>query len=95
MGKRQRRRQRTADSAPNKARLPPDQQMARVNVPAAHWRDFRALAVHQERSVAEYLGMLVLKELRRTHRRIALRGQPPENNPSVAWVSDTRHTSSG
>ena len=94
VGKRQRRRERTAESAPNKARLPPDQQMARVNVPVDQWRDFRVLAVKQERSVAEYLGKLVLKELRRAHRRLALRS-PADNDHTVTPASEPRHTSSG
>jgi hypothetical protein len=47
------------------------QQMARVNIGADEWKAFRALAILRSRSVAEYLGHLVLKELRRVERRRA------------------------
>jgi hypothetical protein len=45
--------------------------MARVNIGADHWKAFRALAILRSRSVAEYLGHLVVKELRRVERRRA------------------------
>ena len=45
------------------------QQMARVNIGADEWRAFRALTILRSRSVADYLGHLVAKELRRVERR--------------------------
>lgn len=48
--------------------LPDDQHMARVRLEAERWREFRALAVIKRRSVADYLGWLVQKELNRAQR---------------------------
>lgn len=45
------------------------QQMARVNIRPDEWKAFRALTILRSRSVAEYLGHLVAKELRRVERR--------------------------
>ena len=45
--------------------------MARVNIGADDWRAFRALTILRGRSVADYLGHLVAKELRRVERRHA------------------------
>lgn len=47
------------------------QQMARVNIGADEWKAFRALTILRDRSVADYLGHLVAKELRRVERRRA------------------------
>ena len=47
------------------------QQMARVNIGADDWKAFRAQAILRSRSVADYLGHLVAKELRRVQRRRA------------------------
>jgi hypothetical protein len=47
------------------------QHMARVNIGADDWKAFRALAILGSRSVAEYLGHLAAKELRRVERRRA------------------------
>lgn len=48
--------------------LPEDQHMARVRAEEETWREFRALAVMKGRSVADYLGWLVQKELNRAQR---------------------------
>lgn len=48
--------------------LPDDQHMARVRLGEERWREFRALAVMKQRSVADYLGRLVQKELNRAQR---------------------------
>jgi hypothetical protein len=45
--------------------------MARVNIGADEWKAFRALTIPRGRSVADYLGHLVAKELRRVERRRA------------------------
>jgi hypothetical protein len=45
--------------------------MARVNIGADDWKAFRALTILRNRSVADYLGHLVVKELRRVVRRRA------------------------
>lgn len=42
--------------------------MARVSIGEGAWREFRALAVLRKRSVASYLGHLVLRELNRAER---------------------------
>lgn len=73
MGRRGRRRARTAHRAPGppaatRKSLPAAQQMARVNLSGEEWRAFRSEAVVRERSVADYLGRLVRKELRRVRR---------------------------
>jgi hypothetical protein len=44
------------------------QQIARVNIGADEWKAFRALTILRGRSVADYLGHLVAKELRRVER---------------------------
>jgi len=72
VGKRQRRAKRralAARPAPQPRQHPPDQKMARVNVSEDDWQDFRALALASNRSVANYLGHLLQKELRRARRR--------------------------
>lgn len=50
---------------------PQGQQMARVNIGPDEWKAFRALTILRGRSVADYLGHLVAKELRRVERRCA------------------------
>lgn len=42
-----------------------DQQVARVNVGDDDWIEFRAFAMQKRRSVADYLGELVRRELSR------------------------------
>ena len=75
MGRRGRRRARdaatkAASAEPNQRRsLPEDQRMARVNIRLDRWDAFREAATEADRSVAEYLGHLVEKELRRVARR--------------------------
>ena len=72
MGKRRRRAKRRALAArptPQPRQLPQNQRMARVNVSEADWQDFRALALATNRSLADYLGHLLRKELRRARRK--------------------------
>lgn len=71
--------------------LPDHQRMARVNLGEERWADFRALAKTKRRSVADYLGKLVDKELNRAQRtedrRLArYRAQPVEIQPEEIWV---------
>ena len=71
--------------------LPDDQHMARVRLEEEPWREFRALAVIKGRSVADYLGWLVQKELNRAQRtedRRAERrqGEPVEDSVDETWV---------
>lgn len=70
--------------------LPDDQHMARVRLREEHWREFRALAVIKRRSVADYLGWLVQKELNRAQRtedRRAARRADEDREPAArAWV---------
>jgi hypothetical protein len=47
--------------------------MARVNIGPAEWEEFLRRAASADRSVADYLGHLVGKELRRLARREGLR----------------------
>lgn len=103
MGRRSRKRARVAQSvvAPVDRRnsLPAGQQMARVNLSSEEWRVFRSTAVLKQRSVAEYLGHLVRKELRRVDRADVASQPPPidvEDSPSsenpvlVTGARDTR-----
>lgn len=48
--------------------LPDDQRMARVNLGEERWLEFRVLAMTKKRSMADYLGRLVEKELNRAQR---------------------------
>jgi hypothetical protein len=71
--------------------LPDDQHMARVRLEEERWREFRALAVVKGRSVTDYLGWLVQKELNRAQRteaRRTTRGQarPAEEPVDQSWV---------
>lgn len=71
--------------------LPDDQHMARVRLEDETWREFRALAVIKGRSVADYLGWLVQKELNRAQRsedRRAARRQVEQLEDTVdeTWV---------
>lgn len=71
--------------------LPDDQHMARVRLEAERWREFRALAVIKRRSVADYLGWLVQKELNRAQRtedrRMARRQvEHLEDTADESWV---------
>ena len=103
MGRRGRKRARAAQSVvdpPDRRKsLPADQQMARVNLSSEEWRAFRSTAVLKQRSVAEYLGHLVRKELRRVERAdVASKPLPVdvEENPAfenpflVTGARDTR-----
>jgi hypothetical protein len=44
------------------------QKMARVNVDATEWLEFRVLAMRKGRSIADYLGQFVRRELKRAKR---------------------------
>lgn len=70
--------------------LPDDQHMARVRLEEDRWREFRALAVIKRRSVADYLGWLVQKELNRAQRtedrRAARKAAEVEDPAALAWV---------
>jgi len=57
----------------------PDQQTARVNVDDERWREFRIMAIEADRSIADYLGQLVVDELRRSRKRKLRTGEvaPP------------------
>lgn len=103
MGRRGRRRARAAHRAPGppatRKSLPAAQQMARVNLSGEEWRAFRSEAVVRERSVADYLGRLVRKELRRVRRAHAApqlhsleieEGSTSESPVLVAAPPDTR-----
>ena len=67
MGRRGRRRGR--EDAASDTRAARAQQMARVSVDAATWTAFRVEALRADRSVAEYLGRLVTREVDRLQRR--------------------------
>lgn len=74
MGRRGRRRARAAAKAAaaepsQRCSLPVGQRMARVNIRLDRWDAFREAATEADRSVADYLGHLVEKELRRVARR--------------------------
>lgn len=74
MGKRSRRRVRKAHRLQptlpsHRTQLPPGQRMARVNVEPTSWSEFRRASAASGRSVADYLGHLVEKELRRVKRK--------------------------
>jgi hypothetical protein len=64
----------------------PGQQTARVNVDDERWREFRILAIEADRSIADYLGQLVVDELRRSRKR---KRRTEEKAPPV--LDDTNH----
>jgi hypothetical protein len=70
--------------------LPDDQRIARVNLGEERWLEFRALALRKRRSVADYLGRLVDKELNRAQRtedrRAAKRVEPPAEPVDETWI---------
>jgi hypothetical protein len=67
-GRRARRREIAARPEPRSKQRPKDQQMARLDISSEEWHAFRSAAVLKERSVADYVGHLVRKELRRLRR---------------------------
>lgn len=74
MGRRSRRRAReratkAAEVTRTTRSLPAGQRMARVNIGQVQWEEFLRTAASADRSVADYLGHLVGKELRRLARR--------------------------
>ncbi len=102
MGRRGRKRTRIAQQVvtPGGARnsLPTNQQMARVNLSSDEWRAFRSAAVLRQRSVSDYLGHLVRKELRRVtrtdtasqpHTLEVAKGSASENPVLVTSARDT------
>lgn len=93
MGRRGRRRARetvlkAAEEKPSRRPLPDGQRMARVNIDPTGWREFLRTAAAADRSVADYLGHLVRKELRRVTRREG-RGPapPPDRSRELVTVS--------
>ena len=81
---------RNEPETPRVRSLPDNQHMARVRLSPAHWQEFRSLAREKKRTVADYLGALVTKELRRAERaedrraeRLARR-QPEA--PTEIWI---------
>jgi hypothetical protein len=64
--------------------------MARVRAEEPTWQEFRALAKEKGRSIADYLGWLVQKELNRAKRTSARRAlrveEPPQDEIDEAWV---------
>ena len=97
MGKRSRRRAREAlhhlqEHPVSRTQLPAGQRMARVNVGPAVWAEFRQASAGDGRSVADYLGHLVEKELRRVRRREwrAAASAPTQGPKPVAGELDTQ-----
>lgn len=71
--------------------LPDYQRMARVNLGEERWVAFRALAKTKKRSVADYLGKLVDKELNRAQRtedrrRARYTDQPVQIPTQDIWI---------
>jgi hypothetical protein len=65
--------------------------MARVNVAPDQWAEFRQASIASGRSVADYLGHLVDKELRRVRRREWRAAASASPQPElVAGNADTR-----
>jgi hypothetical protein len=64
--------------------------MARVRAEEPTWQEFRALAKEKGRSIADYLGWLVQKELNRAKRTSARRAlrveEPPQDEIDEVWV---------
>lgn len=63
-----------------------DQQAARVNVSDNEWIDFRTLAMRRRRSIADYLGELVRRELNDPPRQPAVEEPRPARRRSSAPV---------
>lgn len=70
--------------------LPDDQHMARVRLGDDAWREFRALAVIKRRTVGDYLGWLVQKELNRAQRteerRASRWAEADKEDAAEAWI---------
>jgi hypothetical protein len=66
--------------------------MARVNIGPVQWEEFLRRAASADRSVADYLGHLVRKELRRHARREGLRRarSPDRSSQLVTAGADTQ-----
>jgi hypothetical protein len=68
--------------------LPDHQRMARVNVAEVRWEEFRQLAKTKKRSVADYLGRLVDKELNRAQRTEDRRAARVATEPTTEPVEE-------
>jgi hypothetical protein len=68
--------------------LPDYQRMARVNLGEERWAAFRVLAKTKKRSVADYLGKLVDKELNRAQRTEDRRAARFKAQPIVEPVEE-------
>lgn len=70
--------------------LPDNQHMARVRLSPARWQEFRGLAREKKRTVADYLGWLVSKELRRAERaedrRAERLARHQSEAPAEMWI---------
>ena len=70
--------------------LPDNQHMARVRLSHARWQEFRGLARDKKRTVADYLGALVRKELRRAERAEGRRAERlarrQSEAPTEMWI---------
>ncbi len=69
--------------------LPDRQRMARVNLGEVRWLEFRDLAKTKNRSVADYLGRLVDKELNRAQRTEDRRTARAVVEPTTEVVDET------
>lgn len=80
---RRRRRTQRANSGKERQELSTSQSqhMARVNLSQDEWRSFRSVAVIKDISIADYLGHLVAKELRRIRKREGKRTSARERAP--------------
>ena len=69
--------------------LPDDQHIARVRIVENRWQEFHLLAKVKNRTIADYLGWLVTKELnraRRTEDRRAAKAEPVEEPAAEIWI---------
>jgi hypothetical protein len=95
MGKPSRRRARhaallVANRPDTERTLPDGQRMARVNIAPDLWAEFRGASTASGRSVADYLGHLVQKELRRVRRREWRAARLAQSPGVVTGGADTR-----
>ena len=79
----------TTGSGPATRSLPANQHMARVRSSPESWAAFRRLAKAKKRTVGNYLGWLVSKELHRAERTDARRAQrlaEQREAPTEMWI---------
>ena len=79
------------EDGPSRVRsLPDNQHMARVRLSPARWQEFRGLARAKKRTVADYLGWLVSKELGRAERAEGRRAERLARRqaeaPTEMWI---------